>query len=228
MRQKIINFIYLHKCFNWLLWIFYRIIGKNRFKGFNKSNKVSISNSNLVKNTIQSNKGCIDNRIDLGEKTFLSNSNILIKGSHNRIKIGTNGFINGLELVLEGDDNKIIIGDDAFILNTTRIYVVDGSKYEMGKGCMFSDNIEIRTTDNHSIIDMKTGERINYEKDVILHDKVWLGTGVTLLKGTELAEGCIVGAKSVVAKKYLKPNTIIVGNPSKEIKSDVQWKMERI
>lgn len=93
---------------------------------------------------------------------------------------------------------------------------------------MLSDHIDIRTTDNHSIIDRASGKRINYEEDVILHDKVWLCTGVKVLKGAELADGCIVGAGSVITRKHEHPNTVIVGNPGREIASGVDWKMERV
>lgn len=147
---------------------------------------------------------------------------MLFKGNNNIITIGKDCFLNGFRIIFESDNNHITIGDNAFILDDTRIYEVDGSSLCVGEGCMFSDRIEIRTTDNHSIIDRKTGQRINREEDVILHDKVWLGTGVTVLKGTEIADGCIVGAGSVVAHRYLTPYTVIAGNPGKEIKHDVE------
>lgn len=51
---------------------------------------------------------------------------------------------------------------------------------------------------------------------------------MTILKGVELANGCIVGAGSVVTRKDLTPNTIIVGNPAREVKDNVYWLMERI
>ena len=128
---------------------------------------------------------------------------------------------------MEGDNNSVTIEDNAFMLNDVKIYTVDGSSFYMGKGCMFSDRIDIRTTDNHSILNKESGKRINYEEDITFHDKVWLGHGVTVLKGTELAEGCIVGAGSVVTRKHLTPYTVVAGNPAKEVKGNVTWKMER-
>ena len=80
----------------------------------------------------------------------------------------------------------------------------------------------------NSIINKISGNRINFEEPIILHKNVWIGTGASLLKGSEIPEWCIVGAKTVVSKKFHIPNTIIVGNPAKEVKSNIEWRMERI
>lgn len=66
----------------------------------------------------------------------------------------------------------------SFLFGNTRVYCVQGSKVNIDEGCMLSDQIEIRTTDNHSIIDKISGKRINFEEDVILHKHVWLETHV--------------------------------------------------
>ena len=76
-----------------------------------------------------------------------------------------------------------------------------GKKIQIGEGCLFSNNIEIHTTDYHGIYDTN-GNRINYDKDIIIGKKVWLCLGVKILKGTEIADGCIVGAGSLLAGQY--------------------------
>lgn len=105
--------------------------------------------------------------------------------------------------------------------------VVDGSSLFIGNSCMFSDGIDIRTTDNHAIFDINTGQRINFEENIIIGDKVWIGTGVNVLKGSVLPNGTIVGARSVVTKKYEQENSIIVGNPARVVKNNIRWTMER-
>lgn len=226
MRKKIIEFLYKCRPLRWLLPIFHVLSGKNRFK--NKRNcSFDTGTSVLYKNRFNILRGN-SSEIKIGCGTFLSNSVLTVKGSNNKILIGENGFINGIDLVVEGNGNTVIIGNNAFVLDDTRIYVVDGGLFKMGDSCMLSDRIEIRATDNHSIIDLNTNKRINFEKPIILHDHVWLGTGVTLLKGSEIADGCIVGAKSLVTGTFSEKNCIIAGNPAKVIKKNVDWKMERI
>lgn len=151
-----------------------------------------------------------------------------IHGSNNTIFIGSSGFINGLSVSLEGDNNRLFIGDDIFILDNTKMIVVDGSELKIGNGCMFSELIDIRTTDNHSIIDTITNKRINYEESINIGDNVWIGTRVNILKGVDLASGTIVGAGSVVTRIQEKKNCVIAGNPAKQIKENVTWLMERI
>ncbi|WP_407725322.1 hypothetical protein [Ruminococcus sp. JL13D9] len=58
-------------------------------------------------------------------------------------------------------------------------------------------------------------------------DRVWIGTGVNILKGSVLPDGTIVGARSVVTKQFLRENTVVVGNPARVIKDNVRWTMER-
>lgn len=51
---------------------------------------------------------------------------------------------------------------------------------------------------------------------------------VIVLKGTEIAEGCIAGAGTVCTKKYMLPHAVVAGNPGKIVRENVDWKMPRI
>lgn len=225
MRKRIINFLYKYSFLHWILWIFHRTIGHNHFH-MGVKNWLDSSTANIYKDIFEVKEGT-NNQIVIGKDTDLHHSRITFKGSDNKIIIGKNGFLNGVNIVIEGDHNQVIIGDHAFILDDTRIYVVDGSTFKMGNGCMLSDKIEVRTTDNHAIFDLTNMKRINPEENIIFHDKVWIGTGVTVLKGTEIAEGCVVGAASVITRKHLKPHAVIAGNPGREVRENVIWTMER-
>ena len=225
MRQRIINFLYRHKSLLWLLWAYHRIIGRSRII-IRGGNYLQINNSNFIKSVFECRKGN-ENTVIFGTNTFMSNSKLLIKGSNNRVEIGSDGFINGLVITVEGDNNKVYIGDKVFVLDDTRMIAVDGSTLHIGNECMFSDRIDIRTTDNHAIIDMDTSKRINFEEDITIGDKVWIGTGVNILKGSVLPDGTIVGARSVVTKQYQQNNSVIVGNPARVVRNNVRWTMER-
>ena len=95
-----------------------------------------------------------------------------------------------------------------------------------GNGCMLSDNIEIRTTDNHAIYDIESGERINPEQDINIGEHVWIGMGATILKGVSIADGCIIGAKSIITKSIDENNCCVVGY-SKIVRRNVKWTMPR-
>ena len=52
------------------------------------------------------------------------------------------------------------------------------------------------------------------DKDIVVEEDVWLGARVTLLVGSHIGRGAIVGAGSVV-RSYIPPYSIVLGNPAK-------------
>lgn len=95
---------------------------------------------------------------------------------------------------------------------------------KIGNNCMFSNNIEIRNTDSHPIYDLETDERINLEKDVEIKDKVWIGSGVRILKGVTIEEGNVIGQNSFLTKSILEKNCVIVEN-GRIIRKRIRWEM---
>lgn len=225
MRKRIITFLFTHSYLRCLLPLFHRLVGGSRIQS-GQMNQVDTSTANIYKSRICFN-GNRGNRVSIGAGTDLHHAEITFKGNNNTLRIGTGCFLNGLHLIVEGSNNTIDIGDNVFILDDTRVYAVDGSGVTIGDSCMFSDHIEIRTTDNHSIYDRATGKRINYEKDVILGKRVWLGMHTILLKGTCIADGCIVGAGSVVTGTHKTADAVLAGNPAREVRHNIAWSMER-
>lgn len=128
---------------------------------------------------------------------------------------------------MEGDNNSIIFGDNCIINASneqpTIINAVGGTQIRIGSGCLLSNNIEIHTSDYHKIISANNSERINPDKDIIIGDKVWIGLGATILKGTYIADNSIIGAKSLCSGTYSEKNTILAGIPAKAIKNDIFW-----
>lgn len=67
-------------------------------------------------------------------------------------------------------------------------------------------------------------ENFDFKKDIlsdggiILGNDVWIGAKATILSGTTIGDGCVVGANSVV-KGNFPPYSIIVGSPARVIKS---------
>ena len=66
--------------------------------------------------------------------------------------------------------------------------------------------------------EMKDKMDINHEEDldIVVEEDVWIGARSTLLRGTHLGRGCIVGAGSVV-RGSVPPYAIVLGNPAKVI-----------
>ena len=53
--------------------------------------------------------------------------------------------------------------------------------------------------------------------DVVVEEEVWIGANVTLLAGTKVGRGAIIGAGSVVSGKRIPPYAIVMGNPCKVV-----------
>jgi virginiamycin A acetyltransferase len=53
--------------------------------------------------------------------------------------------------------------------------------------------------------------------DTIIGNDVWIGQNATILPGTRIGDGAIIGAESVVGSD-VEPYTIVAGNPAKVIR----------
>lgn len=67
---------------------------------------------------------------------------------------------------------------------------------------MFSNDVEIRNGDSHSIVDMHTKKRINSASSVEINDHVWLTAHVRVLKGSVIPSNSIVANSGVVTSKF--------------------------
>lgn len=152
------------------------------------------------------------------------------KGSH--IVIGDKCVLIGLHVLICGDNSQIIIGDGVNI-NASRRYPVimnafNGSKIIIGDDCLFSNSIELHTTDYHSILDTMGRGRINPSKDIIIDKHVWVGLRSIILKGVHIASDNVIGACSVVTSPVDETNTIICGNPAKTVKRGINWNIKNL
>ena len=103
----------------------------------------------------------------------------------------------------------------------------EGKNITVGDNCIFSNNIELHTTDYHSILD-QNGKRTNMAKDIVIGNHVWVGLRCLILKGVILADGCVIGAGSVVTKSISSSNTLIGGAPARSFRADIYWDKNRL
>lgn len=69
-------------------------------------------------------------------------------------------------------------------------------------------------TNFHENIDLATNTTSPKNKENIIGRHVWIGTRSMILKGSYIPDGCIIGASSVVNKKYNEDNSLIAENPT--------------
>ena len=147
-----------------------------------------------------------------------------------KLEIGCRGIIfDGIFLLEKNSDLKI--GDDFSVGWGYCFALQEYTSVTIGNDCMFSYDIDMRTNDGHSIFDIKTGKNINstYEisksRSIVIGNHVWVGMRSIVLYHTEIGDGSIIGANSLV-KHRIPNNCIAVGSPAKVVKTDVAWGRE--
>lgn len=97
-----------------------------------------------------------------------------------------------------------------------------GTSLLLGEDCMLSQRVQIRATDSHGMIDLRSGEVLNRPESVIVHPHVWIGFDVTILKGVEVGAGGIIGANSLVTRS-LPPVSASAGSPATPRREATSW-----
>lgn len=111
--------------------------------------------------------------------------------------------------------SQLKIGENTGISNAvifSRIGVTIGDNCKIGGG------VEIYDTDFHNINanlrrDEVPGELYGVEKPISIGNDVFIGCNSTILKGSIIPDGVIIGAQSVVSGQDIKPYEIWAGNP---------------
>jgi acetyltransferase-like isoleucine patch superfamily enzyme len=92
---------------------------------------------------------------------------------------------------------------------------------------MFTQSIDVRTGDSHSIIDAVMEKRTNYTRNVTLEDYIWVAERVIILKGVTIGKSSIISSCSIVTGNVL-PVSFAAGFPAKVIRTGVAWKREKL
>jgi len=140
------------------------------------------------------------------EATSLIRGVIVFEKNYSKISVGNNTAINGGTLISIA--NEIIIGSNVLISYECVISDHDGH----------SINNFIREKDLPILLNGNTKSWVDVNiSPITIEDNVWIGAKSIILKGVTIGKNSIVAAGSVVTKSVLA-NTLVGGNPAKEIK----------
>lgn len=149
---------------------------------------------------------------------------IVMCGNGNSITFGKNLVIGKCSLHM-GNNGHCFIGEGTQIQKAELL--VSEATLRIGMDCLISYNVSIRTHDHHHIFDRISHKRINYAKDVIIGNNVWLAYGVHILAGAVIGEGSIVGANAITSSQF-GDHKIIVGSPAKIIRENICWSKDSL
>lgn len=126
-----------------------------------------------------------------------------------------------LFITLMGDSSCIYIGENNTFIDVI-INICTNGKVIIRNDNMFSHHITLNQSDMHHIFDLKTGNRINYPKDIVIGNHVWVGREVEFLGGANIGDNCVVGARTVTSSKFPN-NVVLAGCPGKIIRENIIW-----
>jgi acetyltransferase-like isoleucine patch superfamily enzyme len=204
------------------LWLSFRLRGGSK-------NQITIHPTVLFRGKSKINIKGGGNTLRIDAFCRLRSVNISIHGKGNTIHIedGVKFYDSG-RLYVVGDNATIKIGSESTV-GSADIFCGEGNtSIDIGTDCMLSRNIRINTSDFHSIIDLHSGKRINPPQDIKLGDHVWVGNGVTIIKGSKVGDHSIIASQAVLTNKTYPPNSVLAGLPAKLIKQKVSWSREKL
>ncbi len=114
-------------------------------------------------------------------------------------------------------DGPIEIGDNVDIGKDVIIYSsAEGGGVSIGSDTMIAAQSYIIDMDHGTAEGALIREQTNSAAPVVIGRDCWLAANVTVLKGSRIGDGAVIGAKALV-KGEIKPNSICVGVPARRI-----------
>lgn len=112
-------------------------------------------------------------------------------------------------IATQSDDAKLTIGDKC---SFSGVSIWCHKEITLGNNVRVGANVTIMDSDQHT-----DDPRAGKDKPVRIEDNVWIGGGVTILKGVTIGRNSLIGDGSVVVKS-IPENVIAAGNPCKVIR----------
>ncbi len=201
-----------------------RLASKRRIIGEGNALRCTGVTLSKIESDIEGNR----NSIDIAEGCFLHGLRFHMRGSNHRVVIGRDcGFHRGGLIWFEDHSCKLEVGDNTTVEDAHIALTEPGSSITIGNDCMLAFDVDIRCGDSHSILDLASGERINYARDIVIGDHVWIAAHVQILKGVRIGSNSIVAIGSVVTGD-IPPNCVAAGIPARVVRNAVTWDRRRL
>lgn len=131
----------------------------------------------------------------------------IIQASAGRIIIGS-GVSTKRNVTLAAVGGKLEIGNNVSFNRSDIIACYDA--ITIGNNCGFGPNVVVYDHD-HRFDSVSYRSNEYNTSPVFIGDNCWIGANVTILRGTYIGEGCVIGAGTVV-KGSIPPHSIVTSN----------------
>lgn len=134
---------------------------------------------------------------------------------HTGFKIGHNVFW-GRDTVIDVlPDGHLELGDHVSF--TANVFVAATQAIRIGNDVLVAEFASLRDADHGMINGKLIRTQAMCSKPIMIGNDVWIGRGVSVLKGTKINDGAIVGANAVVTTD-VPPNAVVAGVPARLIR----------
>jgi len=196
---------------------------KNNIQIQEKNYKNFCVNMEGVNNTIILEDNSLNEKAKINIQLYGDNNNLIIKkgfilSNHLTFEIGRN--LKGYGKV---QNCRIEIGENTSIESCTMTILNSNSYIDIGRECMFANEINLYNTDSHPVLDFITKKIINRVKGIKIGNHCWIGRSATILKNSIIPDDCIVGWGAVVSSKFDEQHCAIAGNPARIVKQNITW-----
>jgi acetyltransferase-like isoleucine patch superfamily enzyme len=185
-------------------------------------------------------------RYKIAGKNILANHKVIIKGLRNihtngllQIGMGYVGFMHKHDITYLNINGNLTFQDNYSVGKGCRFDIGNGATAKFGSGYVNSKTkfiimhgitvgddsaiswgCEFLDEDFHSITYNDKKERA---PSIEIGSHVWVGSNVTVLKGSRIPDGCVIASGSVISSRFDTPNCLIGGNPARVIRENVEW-----
>lgn len=133
------------------------------------------------------------------------------------IEIGEGTLIMPYAKLVAGENGSIKIGRGCTVHSFNVLYGFTGG-LQIGDNVRTGVNVNMISA-NHGFEDptLSPNDQGGTSQGIVIHDNVWIGTGVILLDGVEIGENAVLGAGAVVTKS-MPANSVCVGVPARAVR----------
>lgn len=117
-----------------------------------------------------------------------------------------------------GINASISIGNGGYLNSKCNLIIMH--KLTIGDNCIIAWNCQFLDEDFHHI---NYEEKKEIDNAIYIGNKVWIGCGVSVFKGSYIPNGCVVAANSIIINKFKEENCLRGRNPARILKRNINW-----
>lgn len=159
-------------------------------------------------------------RISIGPGTQVQAGSQLSAAVSAYLEIGKGVLLSPRSVLDAANHVGIEIGDGCTFGENLNVWSY--APISIGPFCMFSSNIYVESGAGHDLT--ANGEK-RYPQPMKIGREVWVGWGASLLGGTSIGDGSMVGAMSVVNRE-VGAAQLVAGNPARPIRDGITWQRD--